>query len=147
MMRDDVVVKYEEKTKNLKENIMVEHHHTHTHTHTLLLFIMTYLLLKLPYTSLIRESTELIDNLQFSHNYFLGFRSALTMFLQAARRVISKQRNVAIAHRNLRTTAKRKNNVLNQILEGDSGQGHTKHQNVPLYCLWIGSIVSCSTCS
>ena len=102
---------------------MVEHHHTTTHTHTLLLFIMTYLLLKLPYTSLILESTELIDNLQFSHNYFLGFRSALTMFLQAARRVISKQRNVAIAHRNLRTTAKRKNNVLNQILEGDSGKG------------------------
>ena len=45
------------------------------------------------------------------------------MFLQAARRVISKQRNVAIAHRTLRTTAKRKNNVLNQILEGDSGKG------------------------
>ena len=45
------------------------------------------------------------------------------MFLQAARRVISKQRNVAIAHRTLRTTAKRKNNVLKPDLEGDSGKG------------------------
>ena len=84
---------------------------------------MTNLILKLPTQSLIQGSSGLIGDLYFSHKYYLGFRSALTMFLQAARRVISKQRNVAIAHRTLRTTAKRKNNVLNQILEGDSGKG------------------------
>lgn len=44
------------------------------------------------------------------------------MFLQA-RRLITKQQNVNVVKRSLRTTTKRKNNIMNQILEGDSGKG------------------------
>ena len=44
------------------------------------------------------------------------------MFLQA-RRLVAKQQNVNVVKRTLRTTTKRKNNMFNQILEGDSGKG------------------------
>ena len=44
------------------------------------------------------------------------------MLLQA-RRLITKQQNLNVVKRSLRTTTKRKNNVMNQILEGDSGKG------------------------
>eukprot|EP00943_MAST-04B_sp_MAST-4B-sp1_P004399 g4399.t1 len=44
------------------------------------------------------------------------------MFLQA-RRLLTKYQNVNVAKRSLRTTTNSKNNLMNQVLEGDSGKG------------------------
>ena len=56
------------------------------------------------------------------------------MFLQA-RRLVAKQQNVNVVKRTLRTTTKRKNNMFNQILEGDSGKGllSTKFYHYTVY--------------